>query len=172
MIHQPGHQVAAPDVERIVADAASASLTVATAESLTAGMVCAELAGVPGASTMLVGAVVAYQNPFKESVLGVSAELLSRAGSVDAEVARAMAQGVRRLSGASLGLSTTGVAGPEPHDGQPVGTVFIALADEYGAWCAQYSFEGDRAAIRRQATAHALLELQQAIDAAGPPAVD
>lgn len=168
MTHQPGHQVAAPDVERIVAEAVAGQLTVATAESLTAGMVCSELASIPGASGMLMGAVVAYQNSVKESVLGVSSELLSRAGSVDPEVARRMAQGVRRLTGASLGVSTTGVAGPEPHDGQPVGTVYIGLADEYGAWCAQYSFLGNRSAIRRQAAAHALLELQQAIDAAEP----
>jgi nicotinamide-nucleotide amidase len=161
-------KVAAPDVPRIVAEAIDAGLTVATAESLTAGMVCAELSNVPGASGMLIGAVVAYQSTVKENVLGVSGELLARAGSVDADVARQMAQCVRRLTGATLGVATTGVAGPQPHDGQQVGTVFIALADEYGAWCARHTFEGDRSSIRRQTTAQALLQLQQAIDAARP----
>lgn len=163
-----GKAAGPPDVSGIVADAAAAGLTVATAESLTAGMVCAELGSVPGASGMLMGAVVAYQNSVKERLLGVSADLLARAGSVDAEVARRMAQGVRRLTGATLGVATTGVAGPEPHDGQPVGTVFIALADEYGAWCARHHFEGNRSAVRRRTTAQALLQLQQAIDAARP----
>lgn len=161
-------QVAAPDVPRIVADAVDAGLTVATAESLTAGMVCAELGNVPGASGMLMGAVVAYQNSVKETVLNVSGELLAREGAVDADVARQMAKGVRRLTGSSLGLATTGVAGPEPHGGQPVGTVFIALADEYGAWCSRHRFEGNRSAIRRHTTNQALLQLQQAIDAARP----
>lgn len=167
-MNAPDGKVAAPDVPHIVDEAIAAELTVATAESITAGMVCAELGAVPGASGMLIGAVVAYQNSVKESVLGVDGELLARTGSVDRDVARQMAQGACRLTGASLGVATTGAAGPEPHDGQDVGTVFIALADEYGAWCDKYKFEGDRAAIRRQACTHALLQLEQAIDAAGP----
>ncbi|WP_026536247.1 CinA family protein [Arthrobacter sp. H14] len=158
---------AAPDVNQLVADALASGITVATAESLTAGMVCAELASVPGASGMLNGAVVAYRNTVKENVLGVSGALLATNGSVDADVARQMAQGVRRLAEASLAVATTGVAGPEPHDGQAVGTVYIALADEYGAWSSKYEFSGSRAEIQSQACRHALLQLHQAIDAAG-----
>lgn len=157
-----------PDLKKIVADALAAGITVATAESLTAGMVCSELGSIPGASGMLNGAVVAYRNSVKEDVLGVSGELLSANGSVDANVARQMAQGVRRLTGASLAVSTTGVAGPEPHDGQPVGTIFIGLADEYGAWSQRYEIAGTRAEIRAQACRYALLQLHQAIDAVGP----
>ncbi len=159
---------AAPDLERIVADALAAGITVATAESLTAGMVCSELGSIPGASGMLNGAVVAYRNSVKEKVLGVSAALLSMNGSVDANVARQMAQGVRRLTEATLAVSTTGVAGPEPHEGQPIGTVFIGLADEYGAWSQRYEIPGNRMEIRAHACRYALLQLHQAIDAAAP----
>lgn len=155
------------DVNLLVADALAAGITVATAESLTAGMICTELASVPGASGMLNGAVVAYRNTVKENVLGVSGSLLASNGSVDADVARQMAQGVRRLAGASLAVATTGVAGPEPHDGHAVGTVYIALADEYGAWSSRYEFSGSRAEIQSQACRQALLQLHQAIDAAG-----
>ena len=98
-------------------------LTVATAESLTAGLLAAALADVPGASGTLQGGVVAYQNRVKEQVLGVDADLLEHRGAVDGDVAVQMAQGVRRVLGADVGLATTGVAGPEPHQGKPVGTV-------------------------------------------------
>jgi nicotinamide-nucleotide amidase len=111
-----------------VAIAIGNKLTVATAESLTAGMVAATLANTPGASGMLQGGVVAYQNSVKAGVLGVPEELLAEVGSVDGQVAEAMADGARRACGADLGISTTGVAGPEPHDGKAVGTVFIGIA--------------------------------------------
>lgn len=156
------------DVSHIVAEALAAGITVATAESLTAGMLSAELASVPGASGMFDGAVVAYRNSVKVKVLGVSGALLEANGSVDADVARQMAQGVRRLTGSSLAVSTTGVAGPEAHDGKAVGTVFIALADEYGTWSQRYDFTGSRAEIRSAACRHGLLQLHQAIDAARP----
>lgn len=131
----------------------------ATAESLTAGMVAAELGAVPGASAVLLGGVVAYANSVKKNVLGVDGELLAAAGSVDAEVARQMAAGVRRLLAADIGLATTGVAGPDAHDGKPVGCVFIAVAAPEQTLVREFSFSGDRAAIRRQTCSEALLLL-------------
>ncbi|MER2135262.1 MAG: nicotinamide-nucleotide amidohydrolase family protein [Arthrobacter sp.] len=142
--------------ERIIANAAAAGKRVATAESLTAGMVAAELGGVAGASAVLQGGVVAYQNTVKEHILGVDGALLASAGSVDARVAEEMAAGVRTLLNADYGLSTTGVAGPDPHDGKEVGTVFIGLAGPGGVTSCEFSFRGDRASIRSQACAAAL----------------
>ncbi|WAH98023.1 CinA family protein [Arthrobacter sp. MMS18-M83] len=146
-----------------VALAIERGLTVATAESLTAGLVAATLADTPGASGMLQGGVVAYQNSVKAAVLGVSPELLSAVGSVDAAVAVAMADGARRACGADVGVSTTGVAGPLPHDGKPVGTVFIAVATSSGTTAHAYSFHGDRPAIRAQANVAALERLLECL---------
>lgn len=133
--------------------------TVATAESLTAGMVSAVLADTPGASGMLQGGVVAYQNSVKAGVLAVPAELLATAGSVDAEVAAAMASGARVALGADIGVATTGVAGPQPHDGKAVGTVYIGIANAAGATGYLYTFTGGRAEIRGKACAAALERL-------------
>ncbi|MBF4992816.1 nicotinamide-nucleotide amidohydrolase family protein [Arthrobacter gandavensis] len=142
--------------ELVVAAAAAARTRIAAAESLTAGMVAAELATVPGASAVLQGAVVAYQNSVKEHVLGVDGSLLRSAGSVDARVVEQMAVGVRQLLRADVGISTTGVAGPEPHDGKPVGTVFIGVAAASGSSWREFHFTGDRASIRSQACDAAL----------------
>ncbi|MDF4253076.1 nicotinamide-nucleotide amidohydrolase family protein [Streptomyces sp. WMMB303] len=102
--------------------------TLAVAESLTGGLVAAEITGVPGASRVFRGSVTAYATSLKRDVLGVDGALLEERGAVDAEVARRMAHGVRTVLGADWGLATTGVAGPEPQDGQPVGTVYVAIA--------------------------------------------
>jgi nicotinamide-nucleotide amidase len=142
--------------------------TAATAESLTAGLVAAALADVPGASGMLRGGVVSYASAVKASVLGVSPELLARAGSVDADVARQMADGARRVCGADYGVATTGAAGPEAHDGKPVGTVFVAVSGPAGSAVHAYAFDGDRAAIRRAATEAALAALLDALRDASP----
>ncbi|MEU3192462.1 nicotinamide-nucleotide amidohydrolase family protein [Streptomyces sp. NPDC006992] len=102
--------------------------TLAVAESLTGGLVAAEITGVPGASRVFRGSVTAYATALKRDVLGVDGALLEERGAVDAEVARRMAQGVRTVLGADWGLATTGVAGPESQDGHPVGTVYVAVA--------------------------------------------
>ncbi|MFF1698500.1 CinA family protein [Streptomyces sp. NPDC058257] len=101
--------------------------TLAVAESLTGGLVAAELTAVPGASRVFRGSVTAYATELKHQVLGVDGTLLAERGAVDAEVALQMAAGVRKVMGADWGIATTGVAGPDPQDGQPVGTVFVAL---------------------------------------------
>ncbi|MEV8315658.1 CinA family protein [Streptomyces sp. NPDC059900] len=101
--------------------------TLAVAESLTGGLVAAEVTAVPGASRVFRGSVTAYATELKQQVLGVDGTLLAERGAVDAEVALQMAAGVRKVMGADWGIATTGVAGPDPQDGQPVGTVFVAV---------------------------------------------
>jgi nicotinamide-nucleotide amidase len=106
--------------------------TVAVAESLTGGLVAAELTKVPGASKAFRGSVTAYATELKHRLLGVDATLLAQRGAVDPQVAAQMATGVRKALGADWGIATTGVAGPDPQDGQPVGTVFVALDGPFG----------------------------------------
>jgi nicotinamide-nucleotide amidase len=153
-----------------VATAIARKVTLATAESLTAGMVAAELATVPGASGTLRGGVVSYQSRIKTAVLGVDAGLLEREGAVTEAVACQMADGARRVLQADIAVSTTGVAGPEPHGGRDVGTVWIGVASPDGTRAVEYRFEGDRARIRRLACEAAIEQLGRAIDAAGGPA--
>lgn len=130
-----------------------AGLTVGTAESLTGGLVVVALTDVPGASQSVVGSVVSYATRVKRDVLGVDAGLLLARGAVDPDVARQMARGVCRALGCDVGLATTGVAGPDPSDGRPVGTVFVAVATATGpAQVEQLALAGDRDSIRRAAT--------------------
>ncbi|WP_405438058.1 CinA family protein [Streptomyces avidinii] len=124
--------------------------TLAVAESLTGGMVAADLTAVPGASRSFRGSVTAYATEIKHLVLGVDAGLLEAEGAVNAQVAAEMAAGVRRVMGASWGIATTGVAGPEPQDGQPVGTVFVALDGPGGRKTVRLRLKGSRAEIRRE----------------------
>jgi nicotinamide-nucleotide amidase len=163
-----------PNLHRIageaVAGAIERGLTVATGESLTAGMVAAVLADIPGASGMLQGGVVSYQNSVKADVLGVPRELLDAVGAVDGQVAAAMAAGARRICGADIGLSTTGVAGPEPHGGKDVGAVYIGIATADGSTAYPYSFEGNRPEIRALACAAALERLLEVVAPAPWPA--
>lgn len=149
---------ARPDATVGVARALVAALTergetVAVAESLTGGLVVATLVGVPGASAVVRGGVVAYATPVKHTVLGVDAALLAANGAVDPEVARQMASGVRTALAvdgepATWGISTTGVAGPDPQDGKSVGTVFVGIASADGSRAVELHLDGDRGAIR------------------------
>lgn len=149
--------------EQLIARLVRKGDTVAVAESLTGGLVCAALTAVPGASAVVRGSVTSYATDVKASVLGVDAHLLRSGGAVQAEVARQMAHGVRRLLGATHGIATTGVAGPDPQDDVPVGRVFIAVGwdDAPGMPMDEVrmlDLTGDRAAIREQTVA-AVLEL-------------
>ncbi|WP_328916542.1 MULTISPECIES: CinA family protein [unclassified Streptomyces] len=146
---------AAADVLRLLDERGA---TVAVAESLTGGLVAAELASVPGASRTFRGSVTAYATALKHELLGVDASLLAARGAVDAQVAREMAEGVRDRLGADWGASTTGVAGPDPQDGQPVGTVYVAVAGPDGTVVSSLRLTGDRTAIRTSSVT-ALLEL-------------
>ncbi|MFD7629103.1 CinA family protein [Streptomyces sp. NPDC059851] len=137
---------------------AESDQTVAVAESLTGGMVAAELTAVPGASRSFRGSVTAYATELKHRVLGVDAGLLAAEGAVNAQVAVQMAAGVRRALGASWGIATTGVAGPDPQDGQPVGTVFVAVAGPADEKTVALRLNGSRGEIRRE-SARTVLEL-------------
>ncbi len=135
--------------------------TLGVAESLTGGMLAASLISVPGASATVVGAIVAYATPLKHSLLGVDAALLAEHGPVHPEVARQMAEGVRRAVAvdgrdADVGVSTTGIAGPESPDGQPVGTVFVGVSTPGGSRVLTLRLEGDRDAIRAETVRRAL----------------
>ena len=123
--------------------------TVALAESLTGGLLASTLIEVPGASKTVRGGVVAYATDLKQSVLGVDGALLAAHGPVHPDVARQMAEGVRGRLDADVGISTTGVAGPDPQGGQPVGTVHIAIATPDGTTVGSYSFGGN-VTVRRE----------------------
>jgi PncC family amidohydrolase len=151
---EPFPQVAADVVALLV----ERGLTLATAESLTGGGVGALVTSVPGSSAAYVGGVVAYASRLKVDVLGVPDDVVARSGVVSAACARAMAAGVRDVLGADIGVSTTGVAGPDPQEGKPAGLVYVAVADERGAEVRELRLDGDRAAVRR-GTAEAVLEL-------------
>lgn len=144
--------------EEIVAQLTQHHLTIATAESLTAGMLSSTIADVPGASAVLQGGVVAYNNTIKHRVLGVSADTLAARGAVDAETAKQMAAGARQRFNADIGIATTGVAGPDPSEGKAVGIVFIALDTADGTTVKLLRFDGDRSHIRK-ATVAASLQL-------------
>ena len=124
-------------------------LTVATGESITAGLVAGTMAEVPGCSAVLRGGVVAYQADVKATLLDVPTDALEQ-GVVSEAVAVAMARGAASRLGADVGIGTTGVAGPDPHGGQAVGTVWIAASTDGRVRTARLALSGDRAAIRRQ----------------------
>lgn len=139
-------------------------LTIAAAESLTGGLLTAELTSVPGASATVLGGVVVYATELKHTLLGVDAALLAAEGPVHPEVARQLASGVReRLAAggrpADLGVATTGVAGPDPQGGRPVGTVFVGISSSAGTRSVALELTGDRDAIRRATVAEAVRAL-------------
>lgn len=149
----------APQVAgRLLAALEARGWTLAVAESLTGGAVCARLVDVPGASRVLRGGVVAYATDLKETLLGVDGELLAQRGAVDPDVARAMAEGVRERLHADVGLATTGVAGPEPQDGRDPGSVHVAVVTPLTWRVASWQFPGERGAVR-EATVLRLLDL-------------
>lgn len=142
----------------LIGGLAAAGLTVAVAESLTGGALTAYLVGVPGASAVVRGGVVAYATELKSTLLGVDPDLLAARGPVDPMVAHQMADGVRDLLGATVGVATTGVAGPAPQSGQPVGTVFIAVSTAERASVRPLKLVGGRDQLR-EATVRAAAAL-------------
>ncbi len=151
------------DAEAVLAALGEAGATVAVAESLTGGLLAAAFVAVPGASRSFRGSVTAYATELKGTVLGVDTGLLAAKGAVDPQVAAEMAEGVRRLMGADYGVATTGVAGPEPQDGQPVGTVHLAVAGPEGLSLSSLRLSAGRATIRRRTVAAALELLGEAV---------
>lgn len=156
------------DAERVIDRLIELDWTIGVAESLTGGLVCAELVSVPGASACVRGGIVAYDSALKTSLLGVDAAYLAEHGAVQAKVARQMAEGVREAASAGgnradVGVSTTGNAGPTSSDGQPVGTVHIAVATALGTRVESLQLRGDRAEIRTQTVKRALRLLLAAL---------
>ncbi len=136
---------------------AVAGFTVATAESCTGGLVAHRLTEVPGSSTYFMEGVVTYSNEAKTRLLGVPPELIEAHGAVSAEVAEAMAEGVKRRAGVDFGLSVTGVAGPGGGtEAKPVGLVYIALADDAHTEHRRLMLPGDRHLIRWRSSQAAL----------------
>lgn len=133
-----------------------AGCTVATAESLSGGLLGARITSVPGASAVYVGGVISYATALKTSLLGVGEDLVEQYGVVSAECAEAMAEGVRRLTGSTYGISLTGVAGPDLQEGKPAGTVFAGVATPTHHLARQLLLTGGREAIREAACAAAI----------------
>nr|WP_307220414.1 CinA family protein [Microbacterium sp. SORGH_AS_0888] len=156
------------DAERVIERLGELGWSVGVAESLTGGLLTAALVEVPGASACVRGGVIAYDSAIKHSLLGVDADFLAEHGAVQPKVARQMADGVRdalAIGGgrADVGVSTTGIAGPASPDGQPVGTVHIAVSTALGTRVESALFEGGRAEIREQTVRRALWLLLEAL---------
>jgi nicotinamide-nucleotide amidase len=162
---------ARPLADAVVARLRALDLTVGTAESLTGGLVCAALTSVPGASAVVRGAVVAYASEVKADLLGVDRDLLAREGAVCEPVAAQLADGIRHLLGCAVGVSTTGVAGPEPADGQPVGTVFVGVSGPWGILVERLALTGDREQIRAASVLAAVNLLGRALGSSATPVV-
>jgi PncC family amidohydrolase len=137
---------------RLVAAAAGRGWRIGVAESCTGGLVAARIVGVPGASAVFAGGVVAYEDRVKSEALGVPPELIQSHGAVSAEVAESMAEGLRDRWGLDAAGATTGIAGPAGGTAdKPVGLVFIAVAAANGTTIERHLFTGDRDAVRDQA---------------------
>jgi nicotinamide-nucleotide amidase len=150
--------------ETVLALARARSLTLATAESCTGGLVGARLTSVAGSSEVFVGGVVAYSNPVKTALLGVPTELLERHGAASAEVAAAMAEGARKALSAEVAASVTGVAGPTGGTpAKPVGLVFLHVEGPDGGAALTIDLPGDRARVRGRATACTLHLLREVL---------
>jgi len=133
--------------------------TVAAAESLTAGLFCAALAAVPGASRTLRGGAVVYATDLKATLAGVPADLLAAHGPVSEPTAAALAEGIRERCSATWGVGLTGVAGPDPVDGHGPGRVYLGISDGRRTDVHRLDLPGDRAAVRHGAVAAAFAQL-------------
>jgi nicotinamide-nucleotide amidase len=131
--------------------------TLAVAESCTGGLVAQRITSVPGASRGFLGGVVVYSDELKTLLAGVPADLIAKYGAVSDEVARALAEGIRRRTGATLGVGVTGIAGPTgATDSKPVGLVHFAISDAQGTDTLERTFRGDRQRVREWASQQAL----------------
>ncbi|MBX3090837.1 MAG: nicotinamide-nucleotide amidohydrolase family protein [Cryobacterium sp.] len=154
---------------RIIRSLTERGRTIAVAESLTGGLLVAELISLPGASKVVLGGIVAYQSELKADLLGVDSKILESKGAIDPDVALQMADGVRfRLAvgskPADLGISTTGVAGPDLQDGHPPGTVYIAVSAEGSSQVRRLGLEGSRDQIRTETVGAALSLLAETLE--------
>lgn len=149
--------------QELVRGLADKKLTVATAESCTGGMIASAITDIAGASYVFHQGFVTYANDAKQKLLGVSPDTLREVGAVSEEVAAQMAFGVRKKSGANLGISATGIAGPTGGSEQkPLGLVYIGISTPDKTFVMKYNFEGGRNVVREQTV---LKALQLAINA-------
>ncbi len=163
-----------PDASSVISALVARGASVATAESLTGGLVCAELTSVPGSSAVVRGGIVSYSVAVKADVLGVDRELLERQGAVDPAVAIQMAIGARRVLGTDYAVATTGSAGPDPDPGGPMtgpiapGRGFVAVCGPGVEVVSGFACEGeDRAGVRRHAVDAALALLGRVLEGTG-----
>ncbi len=140
------------------------NMTLAAAESLTGGLFSDALTTLSGASEVFLGSIVCYTNGVKEKFLGIPHTILESDGAVSEACARQMAENVRRLTGASLGISFTGVAGPSESEGKAVGTVFVGLATESGTEAESFLFSGSRTGIRNRSVKQGLNKIRNYLD--------
>jgi nicotinamide-nucleotide amidase len=147
-----------PELAQLHAWLRQLGATVAVAESLTGGLLCAALTETAGASATMRGGLVVYATPLKAELAGVPTVLLAGRGPVDPDVARALATGVRDRLSATFGVGVTGVAGPDTQGGHAVGTVFAAVSGPARETVIERHFSGDRDAVRAAAV-HAALQL-------------
>ncbi|MBR4904798.1 MAG: CinA family protein [Selenomonadaceae bacterium] len=124
------------------------NFTVATAESCTGGLIASRLTDISGASAYVKGGIVAYNNDIKKNVLHVKAETLEEFGAVSSQTALEMAANVREIFSSTIGLSTTGVAGPLTSEGKPVGLVYVAIVGENFSEVREFHFKGSRTEIK------------------------
>ena len=148
-----------PEARDLVDRLAARGQTVASAESLTAGLFAAAIADVPGASAVLRGGLIVYATDLKATLAGVPVDLLERCGPVHPDTAAALAVGARTRCAADWGVGLTGVAGPTEQDGVPVGTVYLGICGPSGAAVTALRLDGDRDAVRQGAVVAALRAL-------------
>ncbi len=152
------------DVQRLARSLITHKLTLTVCESCTAGMLGAMLTRIPGSSHYFLGGIIAYSNAMKQRLVGVHAHLLKRHGAVSRQVARDMAENIRKKCNASVGVSITGIAGPTGGTtAKPVGLVYIGVADGKRVLVQRFVFRGSRNAIRRAACTKALALIQHVV---------
>lgn len=149
-------------MNRLLGD--SSLLTIAAAESCSGGEVAHRITSVAGSSTYFLGSIVSYSNGAKIGLLGVPEDVIETRGAVSDECARAMAEGARRVFGADIAVSTTGIAGPGGATARkPVGLVYTAIADAHGVISQEHHFAGDRKAVVDAAAEAALRMLVEQV---------
>jgi PncC family amidohydrolase len=149
----------------LIAMASQKGIKIATAESCTGGLIAGLLTEIPGSSAVFTHGFITYADAAKRDLLGVPQAMLDRYGAVSEEVARTMAEGARRVSGADMAVSVTGVAGPGGgSDAKPVGLVHMAVSCAEGGQHSMQHFSGNRGDIRLAAMAHAVRMLHAAIE--------
>ncbi|WP_025728552.1 competence/damage-inducible protein A [Atopobacter phocae] len=137
------------------------NISVATAESLTGGLIAHKFSNVSGASSVFKGGMVTYQTSFKEKWLNIPQEIIDKEGVVSAEVAKQMAQSIKYLAQSDVGIGITGVAGPSTLNNKPVGTVFLAIAKQDKIYVYEEHFGGNRLAIQERSAMQALFYLKK-----------